>query len=192
VRGPHPYALVVDDLKKDDKAHDYQWRGMLENDIVTAEVPGLPKGWLALFNPPNPIGTPSKIETNAPRPSIQPTPGIPLLLVIPLLPVDSGKSGQPVVEARVLDDGPKNKEGKPGYYNALLLNRHDVKANFRVLLVPHQAGEPLPTLSKTDGTGLTTLAWPEQKDEIRFTDGTDFRTRVTVSRGGKIVAEALP
>lgn len=192
VRGPHPYALVVDDLKKDGTAHDYQWRGMLENDIVTAEVPGLPKSWLALFNPPNPNGPAPKIETNAPRPPVQPQPGSPLLLVVPVLPFDSGKAGQPLVEARVLDDGPKNKDGKPAYYNALLVNRRDVKARFRVLLVPYTAGSPLPVVSKPDAQGTTTLAWADQKDEIRFTEGTDGRTRVLINRQGTPIATPLP
>ena len=34
VRGPHPYALIIDDFQQDNAAHDYQWGMILEDDLV--------------------------------------------------------------------------------------------------------------------------------------------------------------
>ena len=44
VRGPHPYGVVVDDLKKDDAPHLYQWAAMLNGGVWKAQVDGLAPG----------------------------------------------------------------------------------------------------------------------------------------------------
>ena len=37
VRGTHPYGIVVDDLKKDESPHLYQWAGMLNGGVWQAD-----------------------------------------------------------------------------------------------------------------------------------------------------------
>jgi hypothetical protein len=38
VRGPHPYALVIDDIQKDTSSHDYRWNMAVEHDIQIAST----------------------------------------------------------------------------------------------------------------------------------------------------------
>ena len=48
VRGNHPYGFVIDDLRKDDASHLYQWTGMLSGGVWQASIPNLPKVSLVL------------------------------------------------------------------------------------------------------------------------------------------------
>lgn len=191
VRGPHPYALVADDLKKDEQSHEYQWRGMLDQGVVKADVPGLPPGWLALVNPGN-KPHPEKIESGGPRPSVIPDKDAPLLLVVPLATGENGNAGEAVVDAGVRDDGPKDNNGNPTYYNCLTLTRSGTEARFRILLLPSKMGEPLPQVAQMDHRMGITFSWGEQKDEILFTEGRDFRTRVSIHRDGSQIVSPLP
>ena len=40
VRGARPYALIVDDLRKDDQLHAYDWYMQLEPDVVLEKQDG--------------------------------------------------------------------------------------------------------------------------------------------------------
>ena len=40
VRGPHPYLLVADDVKKDDATHKYEWLLQLDTDITLLRQQG--------------------------------------------------------------------------------------------------------------------------------------------------------
>ena len=48
VRGEHAYGFVVDDLKKDDQPHLYQWVAMLNGGVRKANIPGLGDNQIAL------------------------------------------------------------------------------------------------------------------------------------------------
>ena len=78
VRGAHPYGVVVDDLKKDDQPHSYQWAAMLNAGVWRAKVDGLPAGQAALaFRDPGDKEDPAGTTTA----DVEPKPGEPLLLV---------------------------------------------------------------------------------------------------------------
>ncbi len=178
VRGQHPYGFIVDDLKKDDAPHLYQWAAMLNGGVWPAEVSGLAKNQIALaFRAGDP-------DVNSPvaKASIKPQAGEPLLIVTALGMDESGDPATPLFEVARLE-GPKDHNGKPQFYERLVINRHADAANFRVLLLPVRAGEKFPEVSFADGN--TAINWSGQRDEIKFSSDASQRTRLVVKRGDK-------
>ncbi len=86
VRGTHPYGFVVDDLKKDDSDHLYQWVGMLNGGVWKAAVADLPANEVALgYREGDPA-----LNSAVVQPAIEPQPGEPLLVVCALGLKESG------------------------------------------------------------------------------------------------------
>jgi hypothetical protein len=185
VRGAKPYGFVVDDLKKDDVAHLYQWTAMLNGGVWQADVPNLAPNQVALAYR---AGDPNLNSPTA-QPAIVPQPGEPLLLVCALGMADSGDTTLPLVQV-VRSEAMKDKAGKPQYFDRLIINRRAVDANFRVLLVPIRAGEPLPNISYDAQTGVAKFTGKDQADEVVFTLDNNSRSHVVVRRDGKTVVES--
>ena len=183
VRGDHPYGFVVDDVKKDEAAHLYQWAAMLNGGVWQADVPNLAPGQIALaFRAPDPKADPAAV-----KPNLAPRNGEPLLLVCALGLEDSGDTKLPLFQVETLE-GPKDRDGKAQYYDRLVINRRAPEANFRVLLIPTTAGQPAPRVASSAGDVL--VAWSEQEDRIVFTTLPGGRTRTSVVRNGKPVLES--
>jgi len=161
VRGPHPYGLVLDDLRKDDQPRLYQWTAMLNANVRRATLPGTRPGERVLQHAPD--AAPAR-----------PDAGAPLLLVRCLGAVDA-------LEVETLD-GPPDRKGQAQPYARLTTSVRGDEARFRLALLPFRMGEPLP--QARDGT----LAWPGQTDRLAFTVGPDGRTRCTVTHDGKRIA----
>ena len=183
VRGEKSYGFVVDDVKKDDATHLYQWAAMLNGGVWRANVSGLAKNQIALaFSGGDP-----KLDSAETKPAIRPQPGKPLLLVTALGMNDNGNDSLPLLQvARV--EGPKDKTGKPQYYDRLVVNQRAAETNFRVLLMPVLAGEKYPEVSATASRAV--VNWNGQCDEILFALDKQQRTHVSVSRAGKKILES--
>ncbi len=153
VRGTHPYALVVDDLKMDLSPHLYQWTGMLGPGVWQAQVDHLASNQIVL------AAGPPATKILAGKLPITPKAGDPLLLVTVLTP------GVTVQVETV-------EEPVDGLYDRLTASVRAVTANFRVVMVPYRYGDPIPAVS----------------DEFRFQPGADGRTRFTIGRAGKVLA----
>ena len=178
VRGEKPYGFVVDDVKKDGSTRLYQWAAMLNGGVWKAEVLGLAKNQIALaFRAGDPDAN-SPMATSSIRPQV----GEPLLIVTALGPDDSGDSARPLLEVARLE-GPKDRNGKPQFYDRLVINRRADAANFRVLLTPVRAGEPQPEISFSNNSA--TVNWSGKKDELNFNLDANQRTQISVSRNGK-------
>ena len=173
IRGGHPYGLVIDDLKKDDAQHLYQWAAMPGGGVWKASVPGLAANQIALAWRPG-------LE----KKEIAPQAGEPLLIVTALGMDDSGDAKLPLFQVETAD-GPGDRGGKPQQYERLVINRRAKEVGFKVLLLPVRAGAPLPVVKYDAGKNSATVSWPDQKDTLRFSRGSDSRTRVSASRGGK-------
>jgi len=76
------------------------------------------------------------------------------------------------------------------FYDRLVINHRASEANFRVLLIPFRAGEPLPQISVDAANGITTVAQAGQRDEIKFSSDADQRKHVSVTRDGKEIVSA--
>jgi hypothetical protein len=180
VKGANAYGVVVDDLKKDDAPHLYQWAMMLNGGVWQTEVANVPTGALVLGRRP---------ETPKPDHSpIQPKAGDALLLVLPLAPTDSGDRELPLIQVQTVD-GPADRSGKVMQYDRLLINHRGTAIGCRVLLLPFRMGEPLPVVAAEPAGKGATVQYKDQQDSLVFNAGPDHRTRVTVKRGGEVLAE---
>lgn len=172
IRGKHSYGLIVDDLKKDDKPHLYQWTGMLGKGIFNAKYPKIPVGCNVLgFN--EKLINLKKGEAFEP---IEPSIGDPLLLVCSL---DAANGAEVAVNTL------KDEDGKE--YNRLTIEKKAVKFNDKVLLIPFYYGEKLPEIKFANGKAI--IKWNDQMDVLNF-NVKDKRTQVEVVRGGESVIQS--
>ncbi len=186
VRGPHPYGVVVDDLKKDDGTHLYQWVAMLNGGVWQAQVDGLAPGQAALaYRSSDDDNGP---KTDAPRPEIVPQAGESLLLVCPL-GATSDDAAVPTTQVTT-EPGPVDKKGTAQFYNRLAIAHQGQDAHFKVLLIPFRAGDTLPKVTYDAAGGSATVAWSDGQDQLTFPAGTDGRCRVGIVRAGKMVLES--
>jgi hypothetical protein len=175
VRGKRPYAIIVDDAKKDDATHLYEWQAMLFGGVWQAKYDGLSNGQMVLAY----RSLDAKAKPDAPRNIIEPQRGEPLLLVCPLGPTE----GTQVLQ----EPGPPERNGAVFPYEKISIARRATQANFKVLLLPFRSGEALPKISFDGKTA--TLSWPDARDELRFeSDGA--RTKISVRRDGKAILQS--
>ncbi len=180
VRGARPYGLVVDDLKKDAGPHLYQWAAMFNGGVWRAEVPGLaPNETVLAYR----AGDPDPAASEGP-PAITPQAGEPLLLVCALGLTDSGDPARSLIQVE-RSAGPADRNGKPQYYNRLVINHLGSSVAYRVLLLPFRAGEPLPGINMDSATGTAVVGGKEQPDTLQFVMDAGQRTQVRVRRAGR-------
>lgn len=179
VRGENPYSVVIDDVKKDDQTHLYQWTAMLGTGVWKADYPNLPKNQIVL----------SRAEIS-PKPTMERKPlplknGDQMLLVAALDPNGSGDKLLPLLKVETLNDGPNDSNG--GIYDRLTVNLRGTQSNFKVLLIPFHYGEQLPKISFEAGKNRCEIVWKNQRDELVFTKNKSNRTLIKVNRHGKEV-----
>ena len=167
VRGPHPYAVVVDDLDKDGTPHRFAWTGTLGGGVWQATVPGLAANQIALAWRPEDEKT-----AGTDRPSIVPAPGEPLLVLTAL---DLPASGT----ARVgFVDGPLDKQGRATRFEQVYFEVTAPAAHFTVVMTPLRMGEALPVIASSGE-----ITWGSQRDRIIPQDGSRF----AVQRAGTVI-----
>ena len=176
VRGERPYLLVTDDLKKDAKSHRYDWSAPLSGGVWKATVPGVPADQIVLaFDQ-------AQTKEGVDRPAITPAPGSPLLLVASVGTANV-KADVNLLEAPGQND---KKTGAANYLERVVLGTDAVAVNFRTVLIPFRAGEPLPSLTWDAATSTATVVNGPQTDRLVFTVESN-RTKTTVQRGGAAV-----
>ena len=187
MRGMHPYGFVIDDAKKDDQAHLYQWAAMLNGGVWKADVAGLASGQVVLaFREPSANAKPEPVGVRA---AIIPAHGEPLLLVAPLDPAASGDEAMPLVSVET-KEGAADRKGVAQTYDRLTVNVRAAEARFKVLLIPFRMGDELPKLSYNPATLCATVAWKDQTDQITFKVAVDSRTNCVVRRGDTVMLES--
>jgi len=185
VRGRHPYGFVVDDVKKDETPHRYQWAGMLNGGVWRAQVPGgLPNETFLAYRAGDP-----PLDVDRVKPAIRPDAGEPLLLVCALGMSDSGESGWPLMQVETVP-GPVNRNGKRQFYDRLVVNQRSVAVGYKILLLPVRAGEALPAILFDAAAQTATVRWPRQTDGLKFSTTPAGRTQVVITRDGTVVAES--
>ena len=174
-RGAKPFALVVDDIQKDDNEHLYEWLmqtglntdvvSIKDNDIVLCDADA------------------HRDDTGA----IKPVKGSRQLLVRVL------EMGDPV-KPRDYETRPSfrletferkdttSREGRSfGADKRLVIASRSVAPNFKILLFPHRAGEALPTTAWDDSLTKVTVQSGLVKRTVHFEKQGDGRTKVSVS-----------
>ncbi|MBC8875101.1 MAG: hypothetical protein H8E44_37240 [Planctomycetes bacterium] len=179
VRGLHPYAIIVDDVKKDDQQRTYDWYMQIPDDVEFV---------------PQANGNVLLIERSEQRTYDRPNVGSRRLLVSPLGP------GKPTIRLEEYTSG--ISRGVAHKARRLVVSRKDQEGRFRVLLYPfrttvepagstsredwaqYPAGAVLPNISPATAGGFF-LKLDERKDEWTFTPGERGRSRICLKRGGE-------
>lgn len=170
VRGPNPYAIVVDDIKKDEEKHIYEWQMQIPGGIFIHSWWKMPKGLTVL----------------AQKSDLQEKGGL--------------AKGAPQLAVLVLDRHRDEFEAQGVLFpmeirkqlvsktERLVITARGVRPDFKVALIPFRHGGPVPTVTREEGKA--TITWSQgdevvQQDEILFIQGDDHRTRFTVTRAGR-------
>ncbi len=165
VRGPHPYALVVDDIQKDESVRRYDWILTLEKDVAILKT-ARSGGQLDVL---------LKGEAS------------PALLLVRVL------SGEGLGEPS-LDDFPNQSDPKKyGPVRRLVLPAHAASPAFKVLLYPHLPGDPLPVTAWNQARTEVTVSLGGAADRLTFAPAACGKTDVAVWRGReRIVSVSAP
>jgi hypothetical protein len=174
VRGAHPYALIVDDLRRDDASHTYTWGMTVADDVVLASVTR--------------TGTAERPGADIVLDEKTPVAGQParhlLVRVLEAAQLDAKNPAELIVISQ------PNPPQKFVNIPKLVVKSTAVEPRFKMLLFPYRDGQPLPaTTGSADRTGVT-LAWKDQVDEVRFTAAADHRTRLAISREKAVILPA--
>jgi hypothetical protein len=187
VRGPQPYALVVDDIQKDATAHHYDWTLGLERDIQIAKMETKSDGETDILLtgadpdqklPPPKEALPSSLDPSATIPKGQPMLLVRVLNMAPPATTDKPAPGPEIVESANMSDAKKY-----GPIRRLVIPSDSVSPDFKVLLFAYRQGAELPaTTWNADHTSVS-VAWKNQTDTISFSPTKIGKTNVTITRG---------
>ena len=185
IRGPHPYALILDDIDKGDaREHAYDWVMQVPNSVRLADIE-MPKG-----NPSSAVLVKAPGGDKWRLTDVQPSPaGTPALLVVLLdVPVTVGPQMWNFFKATEqpfrLDVRTYTSERSEQIITRtrLYISRRDTVLRSRIALIPFKIGELLPKITWDAAQATATLVWPDQKDSLVFSVPA-ARTLVNLLRG---------
>lgn len=178
VRGSHPYAIIVDDVKKDGQRRCYDWYMQVPDDVEF--LPQADGGVL--------LAEKAEKQTHG-RPNV----GSRRLLLVPL---GVGRS-----KVRLEEYAASVSRGQAYKARRLVISRRGAEGRFRVLLYPFRTtvepagrtsredwqryplGAAVPVVSAADADGFV-LGLDGRKDEWTFQLGKDGRSHMRLERGG--------
>jgi hypothetical protein len=175
VRGAHPYALIVDDLQKDDQPHNYDWGMILADDLTM----GSAKSNGDAAHPQADIVLDENIKADPKAAAGSPPPANDRHLLVRVLQASQLNMDQPASVAilSVLNPPQKNMQ-----LNKLHIPSQSVSPDFKMLLFPYKSGQELPSTTWSADHRTVTVAWKDQSDQITFSPGNDGRTRLKIVR----------
>lgn len=177
-KGSNPYLLVIDDAKKDNQKHLFDWNISVPLDVELVEAL-TPEIQFQNTNPSaNRINALILGKTGMPRDpitgKIKPQKGDPLCLILVLW--------------RNTDYGfPVPRFEKYEGYNQVVVPAQTVEPEFRILIYPYKQGEPLPKTNwNADRTELQVVI-DKRTDVYHFGKTDGGRTVLEMNRDGKQV-----
>ena len=150
----HSYALIVDDIRKDNAIHQYDWLMQLADDLVVKSTNG---GSVVL----------GSLDANDKR-----------RLLVQMIAVNGG--GSWTLEKYEVKRTPETSDTTdfgPGF--RLKYTVRTVEPGFKVLLYPFLEGEPLPQVSANSGE--MEVRWPDQQDRYSLTSLPTGRTEIRMA-----------
>jgi len=181
MRGKNPYAVIVDDVKKDSASHTYDWYMPLPDDLEFMPLDSSPPGACLLQ------------EKQEKQSRALPALGSRRLLVMPLGP------GIPTVKME--EYAASFSRAQANKARRLIISRIGSEGRFHVLLYPFRTtvnpeskdakaqwqtmplGADIPQVGQTR-TGFW-VKTNDQKHDWHFTPGRDGRSRIRMQRSGK-------
>ena len=184
VRGVKPYALCVDDVRKDDATHTYKWYASIAEDLTPLTGAALPAG----CDPATDVVLQEPASTGTRN----------LLVRIlrangtPALGVNALPGGSALAYTETLSNTTTNEN-----WNHLVIERSGTVApDFRVLLFPFRAGDALPTTTWSADNLTLTVAVSGQTDTFIFAPRTALvggqsvtMNEFTLTRGGSTLVD---
>jgi hypothetical protein len=196
VRGPHPYALILDDVDKGDgREHQYDWVMQVPNSVRLADIE-LPAG-----NPASAVLVKASGGDGWRMTDVQETAaGTPALLMVVLdQPVTAAPqlwnfykaTEQPIrLDVRTYT---ANKTNQILTRTRLTVSRRDRVLRSRIAFVPFRIGQALPKITWDATQAKASIDWPDQKDILVFTPNkSTTQTSVTVLRDGAEILTSHP
>lgn len=184
VRGEHPYTMLVDDIRKDDSVHRYDWTLRIEYDIQIAKLANNPDGTMDIVL----TGNDPKQDQKRPK-----EPLFPMIAADTVIP-----AGQPMLLVKVLNRNlDKSKPAanpeiveldnlanpkKYGNIRRLVIPADAVSPDFKVLLYAYKQGEPVPDIAWDKNRKTVTVKIGGQQDTITFSPSTSGKTDIAISR----------
>ena len=186
VRGTHPYALIIDDIQKDDAPHQYKWLMQASSDL---EIYSYAANEDLSIVDMMLCGREVQRDENDVR---VPRTGDPMLLVR-VLQCDNDMSTHRYTPIGRLEQYMSNPRYLPATGQRLVIPCYAVSPNYKVMLMPYRYGDTLPeTVWNTDRTELT-ITWGDQQDVYTFsTPGTEDRTTFSMTRNGTPIQTSEP
>lgn len=185
-RGKHPYVLIVDDLKKDDAPHQYDWNFALSGEVRLFKADSAAKNRHLEKGTAGAIGTDLILCLGDAARKRKPTYGnLPNIEYEP-------KAGDPMLLVRVLWRNTSFPYPLPSFeqtwqFNRIKIPAYAVEPEFKVLLYPYRFGEPLPFTRWSDDRSELLVSFDGQEDAYIFQRGTGGRTVFAMRRNGQPV-----
>ncbi|MFP5039916.1 hypothetical protein [Parasediminibacterium sp. JCM 36343] len=174
IRSSKPYALVVDDISKDENTHHFDWILTLEHDIQIVKIDKANDKEMDILltgNDPKQLTSFGKdtlegiLEKGAKIPEKQP------MLLVRVLNADN--AGQPVIQ-EWRSNIPKSKYGP---IRKLIIPADAVSPAYKVLLYPYRNGDELPKTSWDKSHTKLTVKWVNGEAQvIGFVENESGRT----------------
>ncbi|MBT3202269.1 MAG: hypothetical protein HN350_20410 [Phycisphaerales bacterium] len=162
VRGDKPYAIIVDDIRKDDEDHEYTWLMQIPGDLTIAS------------NTIRKIAGASVVDVILGDKTDR------RLLVRVFAGGEGGVKLDPVT---------REFRNRKYAYHRLVMKQDSKIGHFKVMLHAFRKGEELPGTTLGDNGAKVTVKFGKKTDTLRFDTNKDGRTRVTIDRGGKKICE---
>ncbi len=166
-KGKHPYVLVVDDIRKDDAEHLYEWRMNMPPDVsaVSIKGPDILLGDLTTKREPVALnfafqGATGLVPAKGDRLLLLrtvdiATPDLPTLQPIPMVAA---------MEYKKTDDSHQFSGRSLGMGTQVVIGSRSVEPGFVMLLYPHRQGGELPATTWNEDKTRLTIAWKDQTD----------------------------
>lgn len=182
VREGAPYVIIADDIQKDEKEHLYEWSALMGENTDIAKIDTLKESDILLAD-----ATESRDPANG---TLRVKKGDHELLVRIL---DMKGSENPLTELaqpnlrlesiEKRDYVPNGRSWGPD--KRLVIASRTTAPDFKILLFPLSAGDPLPKTEWNADHTILSIEAAGEKDEFTFSKDRDGRTHITGKRNGK-------
>jgi hypothetical protein len=186
VRGNHPYALIVDDIKAANgsdspRSRTYNWNMMVDTDVDVVSIETD-----TIFLTSDPIEKEFASHSSFKRAAGEGSPQLMIKVLNREIPKDIYQNPEirlETLEHKEIRDWPAGRSF--GLAKRLVVPSFSVEPKFKMFLFPHYNGDELPAISWSEDRTVVTVEWSDQTDVITFREDVNGRTRLAIERGGK-------
>ncbi len=170
VRGQHPYAIVADDIQKDDKEHSYSWYMQLPSDLELKSHRG--RDFI--------LGEVDERVADG-----KPALGSRRLLVRVLQA--NATTGELTGRVESYVAHVDRRRGTNTLAKRLILEIQATAPNFKIMLLPHVVGQLLPVTTWEESGRKLRVQWDDQQDKVEFKpDKKAYKIIVKRKAGGNV------